>query len=233
MTTTLAVPQMSQSQVSDDAIKQTITTMIDDLIGSLPDPKKLNAEARRGIIARYSAVLESNFIYWMTATLIAVQEEEARPILLDNLHEEVRDAHPAMMRRFAIAAHAFPSDSDALAVDNDLTNVRLFLGRLSGVQSILTMAFFEGFIQKFMAYLAELAMAQGSQELEYTDVHGVCDIAHTDGLFQALAMEMEVTPVDQDVDLFEGVDLLRNLIQTIVYFHPSRRAAWTASDTAN
>ena len=154
---------------------------------------------------------------------MAVHSEEARPILIDNLHEEVRDSHPVMMRKFAIAAHAFPTDSDALAVDEDLTKVRRFLGRLSGVQSVLTMAFFEGFIQKFMGYLADLAVAQGSQELEYTDVHGVCDIAHTDGLFQALAMEMEVNPLDQDVDLFEGVDLLRNLIQTII--QPGRRAA--------
>ena len=66
-----------------------------------------------------------------------------------------------------------------------MTNVRLFLGRLSGVQSVFTMAFFEGFIQKFMGYLAELAAAQGSAEMEYTDVHGVCDIAHTEGLFRA------------------------------------------------
>ena len=43
------------------------------------------------------------------------------------------------------------------------------------------MAFFEGFIQKFMAYLAELAAAQGSTEFEYTDVHGVCDVTHTPG----------------------------------------------------
>ena len=38
-------------------------------------------------------------------------------------------------------------------------------------------------------------------------------------------MEMEVNPLDQDADLFEGVDLLRNLIQTIIHFQPGRRAA--------
>jgi len=225
MTTTLAVPQMSQSQVSDDAIKQTITTMIDDLIGSLPDPKKLNAEARRGIIARYSAVLESNFIYWMTATLIAVQEEEARPILLDNLHEEVRDAHPVMLRRFAIAAHAFPTDSDALAINDELNNMRVFLGKLSAVQSLIAMAFFEGYIQKFMPYLADLATEQGSTDMEYTDVHGVCDIAHTDGLFRALFIEMAANPLDSDEDLFEGVNILRTLMHRIVFYQEDAIAA--------
>jgi hypothetical protein len=95
--------------------------------------------------------------------------------------------------------------------------MRLFLGKLQGVQSLLTMAFFEGFIQRFMTYLAELAVAQGSTELEYTDVHGVCDIAHTDGLFRAASLEMALYPVAPETDLYEGVDLLRTLIHGIVY----------------
>lgn len=205
-----------QSDIYQREIKQTINTIIDDLIASLPEPKSLSGAEQRGIIARYTAVLEGNFIYWMTAALIAVQSEEARPILIENLYEEVRDAHPAMLRRFAIAAHSFPTDSDALAVDEDLTKVRLFLGKLSSVQSLLTMAFFEGFIQRFMGYLAELAAAQGSTEMEYTDVHGVCDVEHTEGLFRALEIEMEVNPLDPEQDLFEGVFLLQTLMQTVV-----------------
>ena len=217
MNATVLTSRQLENNLVDDSIRQTINRMIDGLIGSLPDPNRLTSAERRGIIARYTAVLEGNFIYWMTATLLAVQAEEARPILLDNLHEEVRDAHPAMMRRFAMAAHAFPTDTDALAVHEDMTNVRLFLGRLSGVQSVLTMAFFEGFIQKFMGYLADLAKDQGSSEMEYTDVHGVCDIEHTEGLFLALAAEMAVNPLDPKQDLFEGVYLLRTLIQTIAF----------------
>ncbi len=162
-------------------------------------------------------MLEGNFIYWMTATLLAVQSEEARPILLDNLNEEVRDAHPAMLRRFAIAAHAFPTDADSLAVTQDLSNVRVFLGRLSSVQSLATMAFFEGFIQRFMGYFADLATAQGSLDMEYTDVHGVCDIAHTDGLFQALSIEMALNPLEPEADVLEGAYLLRRLLETIIF----------------
>ncbi len=198
--------------------------MIDDLIAPLPNINQLTWDERRGIVARYTAVLEGNFIYWMTATYLATKCEEAHPVLLDNLNEEVRDSHPVMLRKFAIAAHAFPTDEDALAVDQDLTKVRLFLGRLSGVQSLLTMAFFEGYIQRFMGYLADLAAAQGSLEMEYTDVHGVCDIAHSNGLFQALAVEMQAYPLQPDVDLFEGVDLLRNLLERIVHFRPDALA---------
>jgi hypothetical protein len=220
MSATLLSSPESQNSPLDASTQHTITAMIDDFIASLPDSKHLTDAERRGIIARYAAVLEGNFIYWMTATYLSVRAEEARPILLDNLHEEVRDAHPAMMRRFAIAAHAFPTDSDALAVDEDLTRVRIFLGRLSGVQSLLTMAFFEGWIQRFMPYLAELAATRGSQEMEYTDVHGVCDIAHTAGLFRALEMEMAINPLGPEENLFEGVNLLRALLQKIVYHRP-------------
>jgi hypothetical protein len=216
MSATLVMPKRSDKHQVDPYIQETVNKAIDDLITSLPDPNSLSSAERRGIIARYSAVLEGNFIYWMTATLLAVQSEEARPILLENLHEEVRDAHPAMLRRFAIAAKAFPTDTDALAVHEDMTRVRLFLGRLSSVQSVVTMAFFEGFIQRFMGFLADLAAAQGSTEMEYTDVHGVCDIEHTEGLFRALAIEIATNPLDPDQDLFEGVNLLRNLMKTVI-----------------
>jgi hypothetical protein len=192
------------------------TAIIDELIESLPDPKQLTSEERRGIIARYTSVLEGNFIYWMTATVIAVKAEQSRPILLDNLNEEVRDCHPQMMRRFAIAANAFPTDKDALAVNDDLTKVRLFLGKLSPVKSVLMMGFFEGFIQKFMTYLACLAAEQGSSDMEYTDVHGVCDIEHTEGLFKVLAAEIALMPAEPNADLFEGVALLRTLIEQII-----------------
>ena len=216
MTTTLVTPPVQEDLVGA-SLKPQIDTIIEELIASLPRPDQLSAGERRGIIARYTAVLEGNFIYWMTATYLSVKSEEARPILLDNLMEEIRDCHPAMLRNFTIAAHAFPTDSDALEVHQDLTNVRLFLGRLSGVQNLLTMAFFEGFIQQFMAYLADLAGAQGSVERVYTDVHGVCDVTHSQELFRAVSVEMAVDPIDPSTDLFEGVDLLRTLIQTVIH----------------
>jgi hypothetical protein len=198
------------------SIQDQVNDAVDSLMASLPQPEGLSAQQRRGIIARYTAVLEGNFIYWMTGAFLAVGSDEARSIILDNLHEEVRDSHPAMLRRFAVAAHAAPNDLDAQVVCNDLTNVRLFVGKLSGVRIVLMMAFFEGFIQRYMSFLADLAELQGSTEKEYTDVHGVCDIAHTAGLFRALEEEMILDPVDPSENLFEGVELLRTLILTTV-----------------
>ena len=197
-------------------LEDKVIAIINEIIDSLPDPKQLSSEERRGIIARYSSVLEGNFIYWMTAAVIAAKAEQSQPILLDNLYEEVHDCHPLMLRKFALAANAFPTDKDFLAVHDDLTKVRQFLGKLSPVKSVLMMGFFEGFIQKFMSYLADLAAEQGSAEREYTDVHGVCDIEHTEGLFRVLAAEMALTPLEPDTELFEGVTLLRNLIERII-----------------
>jgi hypothetical protein len=211
MTTSIVAPAIHDLS----SIKRRIDSEIDSLVAALPDHKDLTPEQRRGIIARYSAVLESNFIYWMTAAYLSVRSEEARPILFDNLREEIADCHPEMLRRFAVAAHAYPAEADAMAVRDDLTKIRTFLGCLQGVQNVLTMGFFESYIQRFMSYLADLAVAQGSTDLEYTEVHGVCDIAHSESLLKALSAEAEINPPDPAADLFEGVNKLRALIRTI------------------
>jgi hypothetical protein len=208
-----------------------INGAVDALITSLPNLKHLSPDKQRGIITRYTAVLEGNFIYWMTGAYLAAKSEEARLIILDNLREEIRDCHPGMLRRFALAADAIPTDLDALAVQRDLMNVRLFVGRLLGVPIIAMMAFFEGFIQKFMAYLAELAAGRGSAERVYTDVHGVCDLAHTQELFRALAAEMALEP-ESAANIFEGVDLLTGLLQSIVNGPASSKGVGFAPSTA-
>ena len=214
MTATSAYQTVNTPQI--ESIQETLDCAVNELIASLPDPERLSAEERRGIIARYSSVLEGNFIYWMTATLLSVESEEVREIILENLHEEVRDSHPHMLRKFEIAAHAVPTDVDAESVYSELTAVRLFLGRLLGVQNVVTMAFFEGWIQRFMAFLGKLAEMQGSTEMEYTDVHGVCDVTHTRELFRALEIEMALRPPDPDSDLYEGMHLLRTLVERML-----------------
>jgi Iron-containing redox enzyme len=213
--------------VSSDTIQTRIQRAIDETLAALPKPSMLTGEQRRGIIARYAAVLEGNFIYWMTGTYLSVRRPESKPTILENLREEIRDCHPGMMRRFAIAAQAAPTESDFMAVYQGLMNVRLFVARMATVRLLVMMAFFEGFIQRFMSFLEEIAVLQGSTEKEYTQVHGVCDIRHAEGLICALMLEMEGEPALGDQDQFEGVELLRTLIRTIldsgqsVYFLPA------------
>jgi Iron-containing redox enzyme len=199
------------------AVQHRLDQRIEDLLGSLPAIERLSATECRGMIARYASVLEGNFIYWMTGAYLSVKSDEAHSIILENLHEEVRDCHPGMLRRFAIAAKSVPTDTDAAAVYEDLMNVRLFVGRLQAVPLVVMMAFFEGFIQRFMAYLEDLARRLGSAEREYTEVHGVCDVTHTRELYRALQTEQDLANGSgEHVDVFEGVDLLDKLIRKIV-----------------
>jgi hypothetical protein len=202
-------------------IQEHIGRAIHDLMASFPDPDQLSPQDRRGIIARYTAVLEGNFITWMTAAYLSVASAEAHSIIHENLFAEVRDNHPGMLRRFAIAAHAVPTDADALAVYRNLENVRQFVARLSELKIVTMMAFFEGFLTRFMPYLAGLAKQQGSAEQEYTDVHGVVDVIHTQELLRALEAEMTLArnPLPLHDNPFEGVELLRTLIQNIARPH--------------
>ena len=209
---------MNQRMSAAGAVQAHVEETIQGLLDSLPTVDHLSAEERRALIARYTAVLEGNFIYWMTATQLAVATEEAKSIIHDNLLEEVRDNHPGMLRRFAIAANAVPTDTDGRAVDRDLQAVRQFLARLEGLRMLAMMACFEGFIARFMPYLADLARSRKSTEQEYTVVHGTCDIAHTEALFRAFEVELRRsgdTPEPMR-NLTEGVDLLRNLLQTVI-----------------
>jgi hypothetical protein len=103
-----------------------------------------------------------------------------------------------------------------MSVHQDLTNVRLFIGRLAAVRIIVMMTFSEGFIQKFMYFLGRLATLQGSAEQKYTEVHGVSDVAHMRELPRALAVEIEFNPPEAISNFFEGVELLRAVIGSIV-----------------
>ena len=143
MNTTTVNPQTPSLPVGT-SIQQQVNETINNLLASLPDPEKLSAEQRRGIIARYTAVLEGNFIYWMTGAYLSVKSDEARAI--------IRNAQ----------------------------------------------------------------CGRRQSDMEYTDVHGVCDVAHTAGLFLALDAEIALNPSDSETNLFEGVQVLRKLIERIV-----------------
>ncbi|HEV2207710.1 MAG TPA: hypothetical protein VG167_02990, partial [Verrucomicrobiae bacterium] len=56
--------------------QRVIEREVNSLMAWLPDRTQLSSEERRGIIARYAAVLEGNFIYWMTGTYLAARSPE-------------------------------------------------------------------------------------------------------------------------------------------------------------
>ena len=209
-----------EAQTDSISVQETIQRQIELILASLPDPACLSRDERRGIIARYTAVLEGNFIYWMTATELSVSSREARRIIRENLIEEVRDNHPGMLRRFSIAARAFPTDSDHFAIHQRLQEVRSFVSGLPAMQLVLMMAFFEGFIGKFMPYLADVAVKQGSRECQYTNVHSVVDLDHTQQLYQAFAAEISASSEAVSLtSLLDGVKVLQRLIETVIGAH--------------
>ena len=52
--------------------------------------------------------------------------------------------------------------------------------------------------------------------MEYTDVHGVYDVTHTQELFNALESEIALSSPLPDAETLEGVVLLRTLFRNIV-----------------
>src|SRR5713101_85614 len=71
--TTLSSGLITPTPPHTAPIHEHIDRVIADLLASFPNPEQLSANERRGIIARYTAVLEGNFIYWMTAAYLAVR----------------------------------------------------------------------------------------------------------------------------------------------------------------
>jgi len=203
----------------NNSLSRTLELCVEELIASFPQPTALSAAERCEIVARYGAVLEGNFIYWMTGCFLAANSEEARSIIRENLLEEVRDGHPEMLRKFVRKAGAIRSEAHINAVETNLARVRTFVSRLSPTALIAMMAFFEMFIQRFMPILEKIAVLQGSAELEYTRVHGTCDIVHSQELVRALEAEFAFVSPSQKIyaETFDGVDLLRALIRDIVF----------------
>jgi hypothetical protein len=85
--TPAGAPVESATEPRTAAIQARIDAAIDDVLKSLPNPEELSDKDRRGIIARYTAVLEGNFIYWMTGAFLSVSSDEARAKIIDNLRE--------------------------------------------------------------------------------------------------------------------------------------------------
>ena len=153
--------------------RQCIQRSIDSIIASLPDPAQ--AFARRTAWTHRALYSRSRGQFHLLddRDLSSLSSSHARRVIEDNLRDEVSQNHPGMLRRFAMAAGAVPTDVDHFAVHQRLHVLRNYIARLRGNELLLMMAFFEGFIAQFMSYFARLAIKQGSLECEYTNVHGV------------------------------------------------------------
>ena len=207
---------MKNTQKKSDPIREQVTLTIQQLLRSLPPATKISKTRARTIIARYTAILEGNFIPWMAAAYVATSSKTVKEIAFNNLRDEISQNHPGMLRKFAISANSAPTDKDYLAVHSGIEKVRWFVGELQGVEILIMLAFFENFIALFMPYLDDLAKKRGSKEFEYTDVHGVLDISHSDELFRAAQAEMQMRKgYKVTYASFKGVKLLSHLLASV------------------
>jgi hypothetical protein len=63
MSTSVLAPQLQHTPIRG-SVRQDIAERIDTLMASLPRVENLDSAHRRDMMARYTAVLEGNFIYW-------------------------------------------------------------------------------------------------------------------------------------------------------------------------
>jgi Iron-containing redox enzyme len=202
-----------------------VAESVAELLKSTSNINAMTASETRGVIARYSVALEGNFISWMTAAYACSKSETAKAIMIDNLREEIRDNHPSMLRRFVTAARAIPSEQDQETIQEAIDQVRTYLAQMDSVRSIALMAGFETFISLFMEPLAKIAQKRGSIDTQYTDVHGVVDIAHSQKLYEALQSEIACASAEYSESIFEGVDLILNLMKIAICGTQSTTAA--------
>jgi hypothetical protein len=147
----------------------------------------------RDVLARYTAATAVNFTDWVGKTIPWVRHELSRQVLIDNLRCETADDHVGMLLNFATLSGAMPERADYAHVEDDLKNVRSIFNPIqqAGLSGLALCAMLESTSEIFIPDLAERAKRLGCKDFTYTDVHGVADVAHSDGAIRAL--ECEVT----------------------------------------
>ena len=105
-------------------------------------------------------------------------------------------------------------------IDEDLTKVRRFLGRLSGYSIVTNYGVLRGIYSDASWPISPIWPQRRVSQNGNIQMCTACAISPIrTGLFQAFAIEMELDPSRQDVDLFQGVDLLGKLMQRVVHFN--------------
>ena len=149
MGTKSLAPQLN-GECPGAALRQRVAAVMDDLMSQLPNPEMMDREMRsrrssRGTPRFWKA---TSFIESDHGNLLGHPRRGCAARFDRDLHEEVRDSHPAMLRRFAMAANAFPRDTDAMAVSPSYPGPPV-PRQTAGCAIALMMAFFEGYIQRF------------------------------------------------------------------------------------
>lgn len=149
----------------------------------------VSVEEARGIISKYTAAIEGNFIPWMAAALISQQSVQAEYATKENLIVEINNNHQGLLREFAKHAKAEPSLEHYQAVQENVFVIQKKVAAGHGLTILTIMTALETSSEVFIPYLATLARKIGSTNLQYTTIHGIADQVHADQFLWALSYE--------------------------------------------
>lgn len=155
----------------------------------IDDPAK-----QRAVIARYAAAIAPNFTQWLATTASSVRSKKARDIIRKNLHDEITQDHPGMLKRFCDTANITISPQDVEARTEDLYYISgdvFDRGYATSVRKVAALAVMETASPLFIPTLEKYAKNLGSTDFQYTQVHGAADIEHATELIEALNHEIK------------------------------------------
>ncbi|MEK7151495.1 MAG: iron-containing redox enzyme family protein [Patescibacteria group bacterium] len=182
-------------------------------------------EVLKGIVRRYTAAVAINFTDWMGKTLPWVRHELARYALADNLRCETVENHADMLLDFACYCDATPDDDSYRFTNRQVQEIRRLLSNplMAGVVGLTVMTLLEAISQEFIPILEKIAIRLGASnsQLQYTQVHGMADVAHADNFTKALKAELTMGyGIEANHDIREAKLAVERLLNSIFISSP-------------
>jgi len=190
-----------------------------EIRSALPDSDDLTKDECRQIIRRYAAGVGGNFVTWLAAGVVSCRSIEGRYAASENVHIEIRDNHPAMLRRFAEGSGAVPSADDYRFAELAALPVQTEVSNMSGLFMIALVGTLENISLDYIPWLGAISRRLGNTDMEYVDIHGEADIAHADQFCWAL--EKEAAQYDApDAIIAAGSSAAVNFIKSLLQRFP-------------
>lgn len=149
---------------------------------TLPTPESVTVEESKELIATYTAAIMPNFIPWMQNAQYKAKTCAAKCVIDENLREEAGENHPGMLLQFAASAGALPEPRHWKKTSEPVSQIWTFVQNGNSLENVALMAAFENTSEAFIPLLEGYAINTGSNNLEYTQTHGVADKEHSQEL---------------------------------------------------
>lgn len=167
-------------------IETLLRESVDQVAAALPPVESVTLDRARRIIGCYAGAISPNFVPWLAAAAVSARSLEARFACQENIRVEMMQDHAGMLERFAIAAGASPMGE----LEGAVAVMRREIEKMDGLYNVTIAAGLEHASNTFIPWLALLARRCGSNNLEYTNVHGAADQKHAEQFLWALEHEL-------------------------------------------